>query len=136
MKDVRFNGNFNVLDNVFIKENHQINFTNTPPNFNTNATIEYNNIKINIILTKIEIQNTKTLFHFDKTHQHKFPESVKNCMIKFTWPLKQHQLQNNRASLYTNVESGYSAKSFPSTYNAVYQYGPQKGRSQTTPMIA
>ena len=137
MKDVRFHGNFNVLDNVFIKENHQSNFLNTPPNFTTNATIEYNNIKINIILTKIEIQNTKTLFHFDKTHQHKFPEHIQNCMIKFTWPLKQPQLQNNRASLYTNVESGYSAKkSFPSTYNAVYQYGPQRGRSQTTPMIA
>ncbi len=135
MRDVQFNGNFTVLDNVFIKENHQTNFTNTPPNFKANATIEYNNIKINIILTKIEIQNTKTLFHFDKTHQHKFPNYIQNCMIKFMWPLKQ--LQNNRASLYTNVESGYSAKkSFPSTYNAVYQYGPQRGRSQTTPMIA
>ena len=135
MRDVRFNGNFTVLDNVFIKENHQSNFLNTPTDFNTNATIEYNNIKINIILTKIEIQNTKTLFHFDKTHQHKFPNYIQNCMIKFMWPLKQ--LQNNRASLYTNVESGYSAKkSFPSTYNAVYQYGPQRGRSQTTPMIA
>lgn len=135
MKDVRFHGNFNVLDNVFIKENHQSNFLNTPRDFTTNATIEYNNIKINIILTKIEIQNTKTLFYFDKTHQHKFPEHIQNCMIKFTWPLKQPQ--NNRASLYTNVESGYSAKkSFPSTYNAVYQYGPQRGRSQTTPMIA
>ena len=137
MKDVRFHGNFNVLDNVFIKENHQTNFLNTPTDFNTNATIEYNNIKINIILKKIEIQNTKTLFHFDKTHPYKFPEHIQNCMIKFTWPVKQPQLQNNRASLYTNVESGYSAKkTFPSTYNAVYQYGPQRGRSQTTPMIA
>jgi len=134
MKDVRFHGNFNVLDNVFIKENHQSNFLNTPSNFRANTTIEYNNIKINIILTKIEIQNTKTLFYFDRTHQHKFPEHIQNCMIKFTWPLKQPQ--NNQASLYTNVESGYSAKSFPSTYNAVYQYGPQRGRSQTTPMIA
>lgn len=131
MRDVRFNGNFSVLDNVFIKENHQTNFTNTPPNFKADATIEYNNIKINIILKKIEIQNTKTLFHFDKTHPHKFPENIQNCSIKICWPLQRP------ANLYTNVESGYSAKkSFPSTYNAVYQYGPQRGRSQTTPMIA
>ncbi len=132
MRDVRFNGNFTVLDSVFTKENHQTNFTNTPRNFTANATIEYNNIKINIILTKIEIQNTKTLFHFDKTHQHKFPESVQNCVIKFKWPFKN----NHPANFYTNVESGYSAKSFPSTYSAIYQYGPQRGRSQTTPMVA
>jgi hypothetical protein len=132
MRDVRFNGNFTVLDNIFIKENHQTNFTNTPPNFKANATIEYNNIKINIILTKIEIQNTKTLFHFDKTHPHKFPQSINNCSIKFNWPFEN----NHPANLYTNVESGYSAKSFPSNYNSVYQYGPQRGRSQTTPMVA
>ena len=131
MRDVRFNGNFSVLDNIFIKENHQTHFLNTPSNFTANATIEYNNIKINIILKKIEIQNTKTLFHFDKTHPHKFPENIQNCSIKICWPLQRS------ANLYTNVESGYSAKkSFPSTYNAVYQYGPQRGRSQTTPMVA
>ena len=130
MRDIRFNGNFTVLNNVFIKENHQTNFINTPRDFNTNATIEYNNIKINIILTKIEIQNMKTLFYFDKTHPHKFPENIQNCVIKFKWPIY------NSTNIYTNVESGYSAKSFPSTYNAIYQYGPQRYRSQTTPMIA
>jgi len=132
MRDIRLNGNFTVLDSVFTKENHQTDFMNTPANFKANATIEYNNIKINIILTKIEIQNTRTLFHFDKTHRHKFPESIQNCVIKFKWPFKN----NHPANLYTNVESGYSAKSFPSTYSTIYQYGPQRGRSQTTPMVA
>ena len=84
--EVKFNKDFYVSNNVFIKENHQSNFLNTPLNFTANATIEYNNIKINIILTKIEIQKSKTLFHFDKTNQHKFPNYIKNCIIKFKWP--------------------------------------------------
>jgi len=38
--------------------------------------------------------------------------------------------------IYTNVESGYSAKSFPYVYIQRYDYGPQPGRYQTTPQVA
>jgi len=38
--------------------------------------------------------------------------------------------------IYTNVESGYSAKSFPSTYVQRYKYGPQGNKSQTTPQVS
>lgn len=45
------------------------------------------------------------------------------------------QYRRNPA-LYTNVESGYSAVSFPSVYIARYKYGPQGGKFQTTPQVA
>jgi len=38
--------------------------------------------------------------------------------------------------IYTNVESGYSARSFPSVYIQRYKYGPQPGKPQTTPMVS
>lgn len=38
--------------------------------------------------------------------------------------------------IYTNVESGYSAKSFPSFYVQKYKYGPQGDKMQTTPQVA
>ena len=38
--------------------------------------------------------------------------------------------------IYTNVESGYSAKSFPYVYVKRYKYGPQGDKFQTTPQVA
>jgi len=38
--------------------------------------------------------------------------------------------------IYTNVESGYSARSFPSVYIARYKYGPQGNKFQTTPQVS
>ena len=54
---------------------------------------------------------------------------------------KQVQSNNQKLPLknpyiYTNVESGYSARSFPSVYTETYKYGPQPGRAQTTPMVS
>ena len=145
MKDIKLKGDFIVTNNILIKENNLTNtiiYTNTPPNFYTSSIIEYDNVKLNIILKKIEIIEKKTRFHFDKNHTHNFPKILKNCTIKFTWPIIEKTLSNKtliknpRSYLDTNIESGYSAKSFPSTYNAIYSFGPQSGRSQTTPMIA
>jgi len=49
-------------------------------------------------------------------------------------------LLDPQAALRTNVESGYSAVSFPSVYNQTYgapdPLGPQPGKSQTTPEVA
>jgi len=39
------------------------------------------------------------------------------------------------AALNTNVESGYSAVSFPSVYVKSYNVGPYPGRPQTTPQV-
>ena len=148
MKDIKLKGDFIVTNNILIKENNLKNNTNdiiyknTPSNFYTSSIIEYDNIKLNIILKKIEIIEKKTLFHFDKNHTHNFPKNLKNCIIKFSWPIIEKTLSNKiliknpRSYLDTNIESGYSVKSFPSTYNAIYSFGPQSGRSQTTPMIA
>lgn len=50
-------------------------------------------------------------------------------------PKNQYNFMN-KASLNTNVESGYSAVSFPSKYVGVYNAGPFPGRPQTTPQVA
>jgi len=38
--------------------------------------------------------------------------------------------------IYTNVESGYSARSFPQVFVQRYKYGPQGDKFQTTPQVA
>jgi len=38
--------------------------------------------------------------------------------------------------IYTNVESGYSARSFPQVFVQRYRYGPQGDKFQTTPQVA
>jgi hypothetical protein len=49
-------------------------------------------------------------------------------------------LLDPQAALRTNVESGYSALSFPAVYNQTYgspdPLGPQPGKSQSTPEVA
>jgi len=46
-------------------------------------------------------------------------------------------LLDPQAALRTNVESGYSAVSFPAVYNDTYTgVGPQPGKEQTTPEVA
>jgi len=46
------------------------------------------------------------------------------------------QIIKKNPYIYTNVESGYSAKSFPSVYIGQYKYGPQGNKLQTTPQVS
>ena len=70
------------------------------------------------------------------------PINLKNISIKMP---KQNvnKLQNinklpiiRNPYIYSNVESGYSARSFPQVYIQRYIYGPQGDKPQTTPQVA
>lgn len=106
----------------------------------SNQTILLNpEIKKENIGIAIPIQNNNDIQKKEITIQNINNISVKN-QIK-----SEISIQNIRSRspspvrnpyIYTNVESGYSARSFPQVFVQRYRYGPQGDKFQTTPQVA
>ncbi len=120
----------------------------------TPVKLEQSSIKTNPISVKPELSSIKTNPTPVKLEQsmNQSSEVNKNRYMKEQNLLNdlkiadeiRREIRKNRPTypmianpyIYTNVESGYSAKSFPYVYIQRYDYGPQPGRYQTTPQVA
>jgi hypothetical protein len=103
--------------------------------------ISNKDIMFNLKLTNIYNKSNESLLKFDSANI-AIPINLKNISIKIP---KQNvnKLQNTNKLpiirnpyIYSNVESGYSARSFPQVYIQRYIYGPQGDKPQTTPQVA
>jgi len=101
--------------------------------------ISNKDINFNLKLTEIYVKPNEIMFKFNSAPI-AIPKILKNTSIQFINVLKKevkpiYQPIRN-PYIYTNVESGYSARSFPQVYIEKYKYGPQGDKYQTTPQVA
>lgn len=155
MGDLVLEGNFRVIrkknDNIQFNLKKIYDLNNFNENYGANPDVRMT-IKGSILVLKIKKIFTnvnKTIIRFFP-NSYNFPERIKNGKIVINRLVKiTHSFTaspntqfvsscgcGKSISINTNVQSGYSATSFPSTYSATYNLGPYPGRSQTTPMVA
>jgi len=93
---------------------------------NSYVIIFHNKIKYNLRLLKCWVKNKK--INITVVEEKDLPKRMKDMEILFHWEIN---VIKNRTSLQTNVQSGYSAESFPNKIIELNSWG----RLQTTPMV-
>lgn len=150
---------FLTLNKVFFKKNEILfrfnkNNLNLPKNVTASITYKTDVKKTDLqikseigqqIQEKLEKEKTQPTQPIQQTQQNQQTQSAQPVQptLEINHPFHQkvqsfHSVPQYRRNpaLYTNVESGYSAVSFPAVYIARYKYGPQGGKFQTTPQVA
>lgn len=142
--EILFIGDFDVsrmkdASIIFTSKNKNIKINKNLP---MDVQVSFNKNTINLKLTNIYVKENEVLFKFNSANI-AIPIFLKNAAIEV--PKISAQIPKISAQIprqiknpyiYTNVESGYSARSFPQVYIQRYKYGPQGDKLQTTPQVA
>jgi len=148
---------------IFSTKRKNENLYETPNNFLKKALVQNENNKFILDLKKVIFKKDEIVFRF-KPQNVNLPNKLANASITFLKDIdKQKIVEMNKIEerpkiqenppliefkkiappriirnpyIYTNVESGYSAKSFPYVYIQRYRDGPQPNKFQTTPQVA
>lgn len=161
MSDLVLEGKFKIMKrkngNIQFKINklYDLNNFNNIYGSNPDSKVTVNDSFLILKIKKIFTKKNKTIIRF-LPNNFNFPKKLKNGRIvisrimkiappvvtvkppppsNITAPPVKSCGCGRSIAINTNVESGYSATSFPSTYSASYNLGPYPGRSQTTPMV-
>lgn len=112
------------------------------PSFNIGVLVEGDGNKMELVLENISARNKKIILTFKNNSFYKLPRRINNMQIilflKTTAffsldeknEIKKPAKKVNQ-SIYSNTQSGYSAKSFPQTIVEINPWG----RAQTSPMV-
>jgi len=141
------------------------NIYETPRGYLRNVSIITPENTFNLLLEKVMFKPNQVVFRF-RPNKIKLPTKIFNVSINIIKKTKEipkvtqnipekpketpKETQNisvfprttqryprvSNPYIYTNVESGYSARSFPQVFVQRYRYGPQGDKFQTTPQVA
>ena len=113
------------------------------PTINDKVWIKYGERKFSLYLNNIGARNKKINLIFKGRDMDKFPKRINGMQINISInstafflldeknEVKKEKPVVKNPFIYSNIQSGYSAKSFP---NVIVQTNPW-GRAQTTPMV-